>query len=496
MFKPLTKEQYDSAIQSGFTHDQIIANEKIRKSQNAEQPVGYFSRLGQSYSKAGQDIISGIQEGAQDIQKGSMLGGIRAGLRTVGGVASATFSPITEAPIVKPALEGVGNLISEIPGIDTVVKKLNELVTKYPQVAKDIQNVIDIATIGVGSGAQKPIGVALEKTGVALEKSGVTAAKIAKNNFAQELVRPIETKTVKLEQVGRTTEAGGLFKKDIITPTSSELESAKQVSQIPGISSNNTFQKNFNLVRDYNVNQAKQLESDIIKYDFIIPKKEVISKLDAVAKTLTTENPLIVGDAEKTANRLIAGAKKIIQENEGKGSGLLKARKQYDKWVLTQKPKAFDANSENAFTIANRAIRDTLNTTLDENAVNLGVKDSLQRQSSLYNAMENIAPKAAAEANTPILRAFERVGKVIGVKNRLVQAVATAVGIGGLGAAATFAPAVATLGGVGFIIYKAGKLVMKPETRIALGKLLQTSGNLINPADRKILEEALNIYKE
>ena len=509
MFQPLTKEQYDNAVKAGFSPDEIIANEKQRKAQNAEQPAGYFSRLGQGYIKGAENIISGIEKGAEqvaggilDIQQGNILSGAgnivgglgRSALRTVGQVTQTAFAPIIEAPIVKPTLEAVGTGIAKIPGVDVIIQKANELAQKHPELAKDFQNIVDIATLGIGSSAQKPVGTALEKAGISLEKSGMAAADIAKNTFAQELVSPIETAAVKLQQVKRTTEAGGLFKKDIVTPTTLEIQSAKEVAQIPGISPNNTFQKNFNLVRDFNAKTAQQLESDVAKYDFIIPRKEIISRLNQSAIDLK-DNPLIVGDAEKTANKLIEGAKKIVNENQGKGSGLLKARKEYDAWVLSQKPKAFDAKAENAFTTANGAIRDTLNTLLDEKATNLGIKDSLKKQFSLFRAMENIAPKAAQEANTPILRAFEKVGKVLGVKNRLVQAVATAVGIGGLGAAATFAPAVAVLSGTGFVIYQGGKLIMKPEVRIALGKLLQESGSLLKAEDKVILQKALDDYK-
>jgi hypothetical protein len=37
---------------------------------------------------------------------------------------------------------------------------------------------------------------------------------------------------------------------------------------------------------------------------------------------------------------------------------------------------------------------------------------------------------------------------------------------------------------------------MKPEVRIAVGKLLQTSGKLLNPADKAVLQKALDFYKE
>lgn len=472
-------------------------------SQTQEEP-GYLSRVWEQYAKAGEDIISGVQKGATGFEAGKEKGGIigslmsakslaRTGLRTTGAVAGATFAPITEAPGVKRVLGFFGKKIAKIPGVETIIESLTKLSERRPEVAKDVQNIIDIAVL-VGAGkVQKPTGAEVSKFGAKVEKSGVISAKAAKEKFSRELISPIEKGKVKLEQVSRTREAGGFFKKDIIIPTAFESKVAKEVANIPGISAKNTFQKNFNLVRDYNVVQAKQLADDIAKYDFAISKKYILGQLDDAATSLK-QSPLVVGDAEKTANKLLAGAKKFIEDNKASGSGLLEARKQFDNWVKTQKPKVFDAKAENAFTIANDKIRQTLNTILDEKAVNIGVKNSLSKQSALYRAMTNIAPKAAIEANTPLYRALARIGKVLGVKSRLVQGIAAAVGIGGLGAAATFAPTVAVLGGIGFITYKAGKLVMSSQVRIALGRLLQQSGHLLNPVDKKIIQDAIKIY--
>ncbi len=472
----------------------------------------YAQRLGADYTTAGKNIISGIQKGADSFAPSPVtenpLGGMtkdiakrsialaETGLNTVGNVAGAAFAPIVEAPGIKQGLSLLGQGIAKIPGVSEVVKHLSDLAIKHPDAANDINNAVNVLSLGVGSGAGKVGGEVLSNTGKALEQSGTQAAKTATAQFAQKLVAPVETAAEKLSQVGRTKEGGGLFKKDIVTPTPSEVSAANAVSEVPGISPSNTFQKNFNLVSEHNVKQATQLESDVKKYDFLIPKKETVSRIDTVAKDLMQNNPLIVGDASKTAARLVAGAKQIISRNDGTGSGLLKARKEYDQWVLQQKPKAFDAKAENAFTVANRAIRSEMNNLLQEKAPNLGIKDSLAKQSSLYNAMENIAPKAAQEANTPIGRAFQSSAKILGTKNKIVQAVAAAAGIGGLGAAATFAPAAVVLGGAGFLAYKAGKLVMKPEVRVAIGKLLQTSGHLLNPEDKQILANAIRTYQE
>lgn len=503
-FQPLTNTQFQKALNSGFSTQEIVNMEKRRKAQEEGGEKGYFSRVFAEYAEAGQDIISGIQTGAEraaGVEDG-LVGGfkaaghlLRTGLRTVGGVAKATFAPITEAPGIRQALEFTGEQVAKIPGVETLVSSLDELAKKHPEAAKDIQNVIDVSVLALGTKAQRPAGTKLTTAGVRVEASGIRASMAAKQNFASKLVSPIETKAVKLATVGRTTEAGGFFKRDIVTPTRLEVLSAKEVARIPGISSRNTFQKNFNIVRDFNVVQANKLADDVAKYNFPIPKNVVIAQLDDAASSLK-KSPLIVGDAEKTANKLLLKAKELVNSNSANGSGILKARKQFDNWVKTQKPKVFDAKAENAFTIANERIRQTLNAVLDENAINLGVKDSLTRQSSLFRAMTNIGPKAAIEANSPLYRVLERVGRVLGIKSRAVQGIAAAVGIGGLGAAATFAPAVAVLGGIGFITYKAGKLVMSPQVRIALGRLLKESGHLMNPVDKKIIEDAIRRFSD
>lgn len=513
-YKPLTEDQYNMALNKGFSPQQIIDMEKIRKEQNTSPAPNYLQRVGNDFSTAGQEITSGIQKGAEQYTKGvqqanqsdnfldaakgelSATGGLlRSGLRTVGGVASAAFAPITEAPIVKQGIETAGNLVSKIPGVSQLTQKANQLAQQHPEAAKDVQNVFDVATLGVGSGAAKPIASAAEQAGESLVKSGAAAIDSNAFKFAQKLVSPVETKEIKLDQVGRTTEAGGLFKKDIVTPTSQEIDSAKEVAQVPGISPSNTYQKNFNLIRDYNVKQAQQLESDVSKYDFVIPKKEINARLNSAAEDLKN-SPVIVGDAEVTAQKLLNGAKKFVAENEGKGSGILKARKEYDQWVLSQRPKAFDAKSENAFTLANKAVRDTLNDTLDEYATNLGVKDSLKKQSALYRAMDNIEPKAAEEANSVFGRALQRIGQALGTRNKMVQTLAALTGIGVFGAAATYAAPLTIATGAGFLLYQGGKLVMKPGVRTAVGKLLKESGDSISVGDKAILQHTLDTFSE
>lgn len=133
---------------------------------NAEP--NYFQRVGQQFQQAGQDIIGGIQQGAEayqtGVQKGTFggtleaTGGLlRSGLRTVGGITGSVFAPILEAPIIKPLTEKIVGKVVENPEVSGLIKSATELSQKYPNASKDLQNIFDIATLGYGKSVEAPV---------------------------------------------------------------------------------------------------------------------------------------------------------------------------------------------------------------------------------------------------------------------------------------------------------------------------------------------------
>lgn len=511
---PLTPEQYQKARDAGFGADQIITMEQKRKALATQAPVAipppapnYFQRVGMAYSNSAGDIAKSIEHGAStlDNHDTSLVGEVkvagellRSGLRTSGAVAGAAFSPITEAPVIKQGIEGIGGLIAKIPGVQHIIENADALAQRHPELAKDIQNIVDIATLGSAApGVKQGVTATLvEKAGKGLQDSATASTEANRTDFLRKLLTPEQTKAIKEDQVARTSEVGsGPFKRSVIAPTPAQIRAEQAVATVPGVHPKATVQQNYNFIKSANQAEAENLKTQIAQNDFAIPKKETLSRLDAAAKELEN-SPVIVGDAEKTAQKLLNGAREFINSNAGSGSGLLEARKQFDQWVLHQKPAAFDAKAENAFTIANRQIRGAFNDLLDEKATNVEVKKSLAHQSALYNALDTLTPKAATEADTAIGRTLQRIGGVLGTKNKVVQAVAAAAGIGGLGAAATFAPVVAGVGIPLYLTYRAGKLALKPEVRKAIGAMLEKAGPALDKADRAFLEGVLQDYSD
>jgi hypothetical protein len=501
--KKLTQEQYEILKAQGWDDTKI---ETVAKSQGYGMPQpGYLSRVGSQYKQARQDIMSGTQGGTEQYLTGvedrnllQATGGLlRSGLRTVGGVAKATFAPITEAPIIKQVLGGVGTGIQKlsetkpIQAVGDVFAPIAEVAIKHPEVAKDIQDAISVASLLYANKAKggETVGKRVETVGKKIETQATGAIEKNKKKFLEDLVRPEQTKAIKEAQVSRTTEVGkGILKRSYIEPSKAEKASIEAIKSIKEVSPKNSYQQNFNIINKANTKEAIRLEKIIDKNDFLIPKKETLSVLNKT-KSKLAESPLITGDAVKTADKLLAKATRLVQENGGSGGGLFKAKKAYDAWVKAQKPKAFDAKSENAFTIANREIRNAFGETIKAKApphLKKIYESSLNKQSALYDALDSIRVKAATEADTAIGRIFDKVGQALGVKSRVVQGTATAVGIGGLGAASFFAPIIAKLGGV-YAVFRAGKWVLRPEARKAIGEVLQKSGNLIPVKERELL---------
>jgi len=445
-------------------------------------------------------FTSRVSKGADVLQSNQNIGSkalqvVGQGAGAVTDIAGQVIDTATGGAIGKATEAGaklVPSFISNL-GADAI-QKYQELKAKNPEAIGNLEALTNIATvIPTGIGAKTTarvtgelVGGGATKLGTKLVASGQKSSINNIKNFALNLVSPIQTKAVKEAGVARTIEKGsGIFKKSVVAPTVQELAAADEVAKIPNINPKGTFQQNYNIIKKANTEKAIALEKAVSDANVLIPRKESLARINNVVEELKS-SPLVVGDAEKTAQKLIEGAKKFIAENEGSGKGILKARKEYDAWVESQKPKIFDATSENALTTANRSIRNAFNEVLDKYVPT--AKQSRMEQSNLYNALENITPKAAQEANTAIGRALQRTGQILGVKNKAVQGVAAAAGIGGLGAAATFAPAVATLGGLGYVTYKTGKLIANPKVRTAIGKLLQESGHLLNPKDKRLFE--------
>ena len=463
----------------GRLTEQLNSNGRLSQTQ-VEIPdwVTLKQGVASDIQKRRSSFQEGLASGQSPLSSGFQAVGQGAGL--IGDVLlrglSASVSDVIEKPVVGAIQKGIGRIVETKPA-QQVIESVTNWAKQNPEAARNLEAALNIAALApIGKGAQ--VGIkggekTLSGVGSKLIVSGEEALSANRRAFVQDLVRSAQTKATKEAQVARTTEVGGgITKKSVIAPSFSEDLAGKYVTNIPKVSPKNTLQGNYNVIAEANRAEARTLEASLKTNDFVYPRKELLSRLKNTKAELA-KNPVITGDAEKTAEKLIAEIERRINATPSKGSNLLQVRKDFDAWVESQKGgTAFDPVKENAFSVANREIRRTVNTFLDDKAPSVGVKTSLKKQSALYDALDNIKPKAAYEADTALKRFLQRAEGVLGTKNRAVQILAATVGIGGLGAAATFAPGAAVLGTGGYLLYRGGKLVLAPNVRKALGQIL------------------------
>lgn len=396
------------------------------------------------------DVIEGALEGDQGIAE--------TALQIVGkGIAGPIFDVVGEGlvsafralpdSIEQPLRDTATDILESEIGqmglrrLQEGQEAYNAFAEENPRAARNIESVVNTALAFAPIGQSVGAGVAgsgrktfVSKVGEAVKARGTQQTQQKQSQFLQDLITPKQTAKVRAEQVSRTTE-GGILKIKQVTPSAQEARVIAAVAKIPEVSSSKTLQGNFNAIQTANRNEAEFLKQALKENEIIFPRREFKAELKRATDRLKS-NPLIVGDASKTAEKLITQMNKIVASNKSTGSGLLQARKEIDSFIRSQKgDKVFDPTLENALSIAVREIRQSTNDFLAKKAASVPVKESLSKQSNLFRAMDNIAPKAAEEAGTMISRTVQKLEGAVPLKGRLAADLAL-IGISG-GAIAT-----------------------------------------------------------
>lgn len=482
------------------TPDQVIAYAQANIPQGGTdaappaQPFEPFKALSDLPSKIGSDYdkrvamaqdlanqgVSGKQTMAETIPEMAATGMGGLAKDVAGDVTGAAYDTLVP-PSVRQGVSGTASAIGNSAVGQLVGKGAKFVADEYHQLPQRVQNATDavgnaiagVTALAPATDIVKGTNAVVNDIGTGVLKSGTDAADAAHTGFVKDLVSPLNTsKADKIDAVGRT-DVQGIFQKAIVQPTTQETAAADAVSQLPGVKPSNTVQANFNAIKDANSAEAENLRSNLQNSNTQYDPTHFQSTLDTKLADLKDDEPLIVGDAETTADKVVKKMQALAANNDQTPAGLLTARQQFDDWALSKKASVYDGNS-NAFSEAVKATRQTANDYIHSMVPDVGVKASLAQQTSLFNAMDNIAPKAAAEAPTVVGRVAQRVNDVLPIKNGILKGVAGTAGAVGVGGAALAAPvATGAVLGVPAAVYGGYKAVTAPATRIGLGKVLQ-----------------------
>lgn len=195
---------------------------------------------------------------------------------------------------------------------------------------------------------------------------------------------------------------------------------------VPDFASKKSLVEKVGAVRQATDGIAQQLKQDVIASgkDRIYSFKELQSTLDKLPKS-----PTLVGDVEKSYERVVGKAMEIARSNGGKVSDLFQSRKEFDDYLRQAIPNLY---SSDTLTPLRQAIRGVRNAMTDFTAERLpedvALHDRLTAQSRLLDAIENMSAKASSGKAKEIgTNTLERAGSF--VKNHPVLG-----GFGGIAA--------------------------------------------------------------
>lgn len=371
-----------------------------------------------------------------------------------------------------------------------------------PVTAANLSSVFNIATLaapvarGSGGAAAKQVpGVdvgpppAVPKLGDSLRASAQATEQARRDRLLDDLVRPHETLRERTENVGRITEVGRRVKQKTVERTPQQEASYEALSRIPGLSSSNTLQGNYTIMQNAVRNKARLLERSLRDDVYDADDFDRTFEL-GLAEDLAT-NSLLVGDAGKVAQRVVAHAETIIDGQPKTLSGLLRARKELDQWARNQRgPDILDPEKTTAQAVAVQSVRRQINEFIIDRKPNARIRESLDFQHNVLNAMDTLAPRAAREADNAILRAYQTAIKILPARDKAVALGAILFGVGGLGAAQMFMPFIKTAAIAGGLSWTGYRAVTSPKLRRGLGELADALETGIKAgSDPKVIQQ-------
>lgn len=198
--------------QAGTDPASRVADLRARAGIKEPEEPGYLERVGGQYMTGAKEIISSVEEGAEKLKEGDIVGGVaRSALGTAGAFSRAVFAPLVEliSPLAKQLIEkaqaGKGGELFGMLATPQDVKRIKEIFTKVdqwatanPEAARNLQDAVDVGLSLIGEPIVRKAGTQAIKSGLE-GTAGVleTTAKIGKGT-SEKLYRvaaPMAEKT-------------------------------------------------------------------------------------------------------------------------------------------------------------------------------------------------------------------------------------------------------------------------------------------------------------
>lgn len=307
------------------------------------------------------------------------------------------------------------------------------------QLAKDNPGrVADLESIGVGLQAL-PVGKVLsvgarELPGAVsavsnkLYDAGKTAFDARRLNAVQQLIMPKQTAGEIADTALQRSNSGGLFNKQVYTPNPYESDMIKTASDA-GVKPNAPLEENIHILNNAKNSEAENLKIILEKANVPIDSNTLNQSGVTIAQQIA-KNPL-VQENSSTVDKILKVAQDAIDNNPKTAAGVLQARKDFDRAIGEFQPSAFDTDAPaTAFRYATKQVRQGFNDVVSNAVPDVAVKESLAKQSHMYQAIDNMSGKLSQQPNGRFPRFFD---------SKTGQALKTGAKVTGLTAAGGYA---------------------------------------------------------
>lgn len=311
---------------------------------------------------------------------------VRKAAGIIGKGAKALFGDTTLST-PKP-LMAVGKRITKAG------EQLSEAVSRKEQLSKGYQPESGAGKLGKFAGEVAPTLLAGAVTGKVLTPGAKAKLGTSSEKKAMDILKPKEFSGKQLEELkkaGKVQTGKGLLGEGVeYVPDARDMQIAKTAA--PYLRKGASTSENISSLRNAISSEAQRLEDTLKANNPIIPKQRVSQYVSNVTDEVMS-HPEMVGDNQKVAMNLINKYKAIQNEEGGTALGILRARKRFDEYVSSVKPKTLGSEKGTVYDSTVRAIRNGANDLLDSIASDAKVKESLRMQRELYNAIDMLAPQ-------------------------------------------------------------------------------------------------------
>ena len=498
-------EEFDKS--QGYQPEEFVSEESYRKVlEDAGKTVDdlpvFLEELKQK-EEAG--TLSNRERGIYSSLSGR--GGLGTGLDLVGtgiSLSAREVSKFIPDSVEKKVVDGVTDAVKKLGEIPTVQKGLEAIGEGYqsylqwksenPNDAMGVESIINVAEVFAPSFKRKPIP---DKTmfRTQADKQFDRAKHLETNqrrDYLEDFITPVSTKANDEERVKRMTQNDK--GRNVYNPSQEEIEMVNVLKRTP-INADNSLVGNMVILKKEVSKAHNSLVKQLGKSKVRLNKKELNTELEAIVDDLQETNTVLVGDASVVAKRIFSKAQQLMAKTDGSPAQLMQVRRDLDKWVEKSGKGSFDGN-ENAYTVAQRAVRDFLNTKVADAVPETAVLDKLRKQHLLLRAEDRLRPKAAQEADTKLGRRIDNfyhatgttppktmLGKVatVGLATSIVG------GAGFLGALPYLATGIGA-GTIGYAVYRGS---ISPSLRKALAKSLRVTDDLLSSKLSKEMRAAI-----